>query len=168
MNEVWRNIPGYESLYQVSNCGRIKSLARFSRNQYGQERILKLSDDGHGYLQVTLCNNGRKMFKVHRLVWDSFGKKNQPSKYKMHIDHIDGNPKNNHIDNLQLLTIRQNVTKEFQQKQTKYPPGVTFHKSCKKFQAQIRIKGKRKYLGCFANPITASQVYERAKEGITI
>ena len=72
--EIWKDIKGYEGLYQVSNLGKVKALARERNNQYSnKEIILKQSEDGKGYLQVILNKNGkRKGFKVHKLVTNAF------------------------------------------------------------------------------------------------
>lgn len=81
--EVWKDIEGYEGLYQVSNLGRVKSIL------YGKERILKLSKDSGGYLQVQLCKKGnKKKHLVHRLVAEAF------------IDNADNLPQVNHINEI--------------------------------------------------------------------
>ena len=76
MEEIWKDIPGYEGKYQVSNMGRIKSLQRTVKgvNQFGcfewifKERILKAGKrDSYGHLSVVL-NNPRKSYSVHQLV----------------------------------------------------------------------------------------------------
>lgn len=68
--EEWKDIEGYEGLYQVSNYGRIKSLGNEATRK---EKILKPNLSGAGYYQVGLCNNGiRKLFYVHRLVAEAF------------------------------------------------------------------------------------------------
>mgnify|MGYP003301545730 CR=1 FL=1 len=64
--ETWKDIKGYEGLYQVSTMGRVKSL------KHNKERILKEGNNGH-YLFVSLCNNSvQKMFYIHRLVAEAF------------------------------------------------------------------------------------------------
>lgn len=69
MNEIWKDIKGYEGLYQVSNLGRVKSL-NYLRT--GKEQILKLNLEKWGYYTVKLSNGTPKWFKVHRLVAQSF------------------------------------------------------------------------------------------------
>lgn len=99
--EEWRDIPDYEGLYQVSSFGRVKSL------YFGKERILKPKKDKCGYLHVILCKNGkRKSFLVHRLVAKCFL---EPIKGKDIINHIDENPSNNHVDNLEFCTHEYNM-----------------------------------------------------------
>lgn len=92
--EIWKDIPNYEGLYQISNYGRVKALARERNNQYSnKEIILKQSEDGKGYLQVILNKNGkRKGFKVHKLVANAFlDKKCFKSMPNENISEIDFN-----------------------------------------------------------------------------
>ncbi len=100
MQEIWKDIIGYENLYKVSNLGRVKSLHN------GKERILKQAFDGWGYLIVSLCKNGiNKTPKVHRLVAEAFIP--NPNKLSQ-INHIDEDKTNNCIDNLEWCTNKYN------------------------------------------------------------
>ena len=110
-DEVWKDIEGYEGLYQVSTCGNIKSLPKIRRNGTGtyvqKERLLKPSNTSTGYKKVELCKDGkRKGFKVHRLVAIAFipNPDNKPE-----VNHIDGNKINNNIDNLEWVTSSENT-----------------------------------------------------------
>ena len=97
-DEIWKDIEGYEGLYQISNFGNVKSLAKPRKNgnntQYIQkEKLLKQSFTSTGYKKVELYKNGkRKSFKVHRLVAKAFisNPENKPE-----VNHIDGNKINN-------------------------------------------------------------------------
>lgn len=103
--EIWKDIKGYEGLYQVSNHGRVKSFCR------SNGKILKNSPNTNGYIVRSLSKGGKEsFFKMHCLVWDHFGNKPRNGR-KLQIDHKDNNKLNNHIDNLQLLTQRQNINK---------------------------------------------------------
>lgn len=109
MKEIWKDIPEYEGLYQVSNMGRIKSLPR--NGTIKQERILKQTEDNNGYLVVGLHrNNKQKKMCVHWLVANAFIPKN--IEYKV-INHIDGNKHNNILNNLERCTQSHNVKEAF-------------------------------------------------------
>lgn len=99
MKEIWKDIPGYENLYQASSLGRIKSLRK--------NIIMSQIDNGNGYLYVTLINNGkRKNHYVHRLIAKTFIKNFDEKKVTNHKDY---NRKNNCIDNLENITQTENV-----------------------------------------------------------
>ena len=98
--EYWKDINGYEGLYQVSNYGRVKSFAK------KQIRILKGSPIQKGYLQVALYKNNKiKCFLIHRLVAENFipNPNNLPQ-----VNHKDENKQNNHINNLEWCTVLYN------------------------------------------------------------
>lgn len=104
MEEVWKDIPGYEGLYQISNLGRIKSLYNYKRNG---TNILKPRIK-RGYFQLGLRKEGiRKWYGIHRLVAKAFipNPKNYPC-----INHKDENPLNNNVENLEWCTIAYNNT----------------------------------------------------------
>lgn len=96
MKEIWKDIEGYEGLYQISNMGKVKSLSR-KMNKY-TTRLLKLTKDKKGYTICSLYNKGLKTHKVHRLVAKAFIP--NPNNYPM-INHIDGNKQNNNLNNLE-------------------------------------------------------------------
>lgn len=114
-NEEWRDVEGYEKLYQISNYGRVKSLSKqfLVSNQYGKNKgyrttkckILKPQLDKYGYLRVTLCNNKHKLLQVHRLVGLVFIPNVQ---FLPLINHKDENKTNNHVDNLEWCTHKYN------------------------------------------------------------
>lgn len=116
LSEIWKEVKGYEGLYQVSSLGRVKSVARLVRGRgLGMkpivERILKPCVVPSGHLQVVLCRDGKehKHKSIHRLVAEAFipNPENKPC-----IDHIDTNPKNNNVDNLRWVTIKENCNNE--------------------------------------------------------
>ena len=110
--EIWRDIPGYEGIYQVSNLGRIKSLPRIIicsngyKKNYGS-KILKFSSDKNGYSKVALCKFCKqRSFLVHRLVAELFVP--NPNNYS-EVNHKDENKSNNCSNNLEWCTRKYNV-----------------------------------------------------------
>lgn len=112
--EIWKDIKGYEGLYQASNLGNIKSLKREhyiptinKKIWILKEKILKqgLGKDGYKYVVLTK-NNFRKTYKVHKLVMLTFSK---TQKRRTFINHLDGNKQNNDISNLEWCTNSENI-----------------------------------------------------------
>ena len=112
MQEVWRPINGFDGWYEVSNLGKIKTCAHCVMRKNGkplavQERIIKGSKDTKGYLQVELRKDGKRNIKfVHRLVAEAFIENPQG---KAQVNHKDGNKLNNCADNLEWVTVRENI-----------------------------------------------------------
>jgi len=105
-NEIWRDIKGYEGLYQVSNLGRVKSLGRQHGFLYKQDRIMKPFKTKFNYYKINLYKNGvKKNFFIHRLVALAFIP--NPNNYPV-INHKDENPSNNYVDNLEWCTVKYN------------------------------------------------------------
>ena len=106
--EIWKDIPGYEGLYQASSYGRIKSMARVvfgKRQKTIHERVLSPVPFTNGYLGVQLCNFGVKRWTIHRLVCMAFY--GVPDE-KQHVDHIDYCKTNNSVDNLRWISNIEN------------------------------------------------------------
>lgn len=106
MQEIWKDIVGYEGLYQVSNFGVVKSLTKLCGHRPKKETIIK-QDTSRGYKRVTLCKDGiLKRFQVHRLVGLAFieNPQNKPC-----INHKDENRANNNVLNLEWVTHKENT-----------------------------------------------------------
>jgi hypothetical protein len=103
-SEVWKDVPGYEGRYQVSNMGRVKSVVDGSKSN-GMVMKARVNKTGKGYLQICLSNPRRK-FYVHRLVAMAF-----LDNHKMYpcINHKDGNSLNNNSENLEWCTYSMNT-----------------------------------------------------------
>lgn len=97
MNEAWKDILGYEGIYQVSNLGRVKSLSRIILGaipKRTKDIILKLKITASGYVVVNLNKNGKYSTKfVHRLVADAF----LPNRGFHQVNHKDENKQNNFV-----------------------------------------------------------------------
>lgn len=116
MDEIWKDIKGYEGIYQVSNLGKVRSVHRIIKyNGKGKgggihtypSIVLKQCLNTVGYYQVSLSvNNSRKRHTVHRLVAAAFCV--HPSG-KNYVNHIDGNYLNNKAENLEWLSSAENV-----------------------------------------------------------
>ena len=105
MEEIWKDISGYEGLYQVSNFGNVKSL---NWRRTGKPKNLYLKAHNRGYLQVELAKNGvKKSFMVHRLVAEAFIK--NPNGFPV-INHKDEDKANNSVENLEWCDNRYNKT----------------------------------------------------------
>lgn len=102
--ENWKDISGYEGLYQISDKGNVKSL---NYNHTGKERIMKLGRNHDGYLLVSLYKNGKqKYYRVHRLVAKTFilNSNNLPE-----LNHKDEDKTNNCVENLEWCDRKYNV-----------------------------------------------------------
>jgi hypothetical protein len=120
MIEIWKDIQGYEGLYQISNLGNVKSLSREWKVGYGgigrnKTKILTprldRSKKGRYYLRIKISKNGKeKIFLIHRLIAEAFipNLKNKPQ-----INHIDGDTLNNSINNLEWCTPSENMKHAF-------------------------------------------------------
>ncbi len=153
--EVWKSIPNYEGLYEVSNLGRVKSLAN---NKNRKERFLKPCISKTGYYYIGLYKNAIvKKYKAHQLVAISF-LNHTPCGHDLVVDHINDNKIDNRVDNLQIVTTRFNSHKTQDNYSSKYK-GVNWHKASKKWTSQIIINKKKIYLGLFKCELSAHITY---------
>lgn len=163
MEEIWKAIPGYEGLYEVSNFGNVKSyLVRGTKtNELSDTPTLKSKRLSMGYYAVDLAGTGKKnkkTWRVHVLVAMAF-LDHKPDGYNAIINHIDNNPLNNHVDNLEITTQRINTSIH------KTDVGVYWNKNSQKWFSMIRVKGynnQKLYLGGYDDKEQALRVYQNA------
>lgn len=111
MQEIWKDIPGYEGYYQISSCGNVKSLPKikkiFCEKEYiTKEKILGVDKNSRGYKRIWLSKEGkRKRIFVHRMVAETFipNPDDKPC-----VNHIDCNIENNNVNNLEWCTKKEN------------------------------------------------------------
>lgn len=161
--ERFKDIPDYEGMYQVSTFGRVKSL---KRGPYvPKDMLLRQAFNSYRYLTVSLTRNGTaKTITTHALIAITFlGHK--PCGYELVVDHKDNIRTNNFEWNIQLITHRENSSKDKKEGLSKYI-GVTREKYSKKCKAMVQINGKSIHLGVFDTEEEASQYYQNALKAI--
>ncbi len=166
MKEVWKNIPGYEGCYKVSDKGNVKSLDRLvahSRKGMCQlkGRILKPALNSKGYRNVVLCKYGKlKTFTVSVLMAMAFlGHK--PNGYKIIVDHKNNIKTDDRLKNFQLISTRENTSKDQKNKTSRFT-GVNWCKTRNKWLTGIKINGKIRHLGRYDNEEEAAAAYQNA------
>jgi len=116
LDEIWRDIDGYEELYQVSNLGNVRSCDRWveclsgrgrSYRQFYSGKTKKLSLDTYGYQVVGLSKPNKQLLTtVHKLVAQAF-LGDRPNGFQ--VNHIDGNKSNNSVGNLEYCSQKDNI-----------------------------------------------------------
>jgi hypothetical protein len=156
--EQWKDVIGYEGLYQVSDLGRVKSFKK------SQNKILKQSKSGD-YLLVGIRKLNKSKTKtiiktiyIHQLVAMAF-LNHKPCGMKRVVDHIDENKTNNCLYNIRIISHRLNTSRSIKNVTSIYT-GVHFNKKRNKWISQIRINGKIVCLGGFKYEIDAHLAYQ--------
>jgi hypothetical protein len=152
MEEIFKDIPGYEGMYQVSNLGRIKSF------KWEKEKILKQGKTKFGYPQICLTIKLKKTYPIHKLVAIVFLNNKTDGTQKIVIDHINNNKLDNRLENLQLISQRENSSKDRKNKTSKYT-GVCWDKNRNKWISSIYINGKR-IRGRYNTELEAYEAYK--------
>lgn len=162
--EVYKEIKGYEGLYEVSNLGNVKSLDRTTKSESGVIRNIKgknrsKNKSTSGYYYTCLHKKGkRKNWLTHQLVAMAF-LNHTPSGLKYVVNHKDFNKLNNNVENLEIVTQRANTNRKHLKSSSKYT-GVVKIKNNNKWISQIIVEGNKKYLGIFNNEYDAHLAYQ--------
>jgi len=156
-NEVWKLIPGYDEYY-VSSLGRVKSL------KFGREKIMNTWLNKRDYFVIRLSKKTepKQLFiKVHQLVAMAFLEHKPDGTQNLVVNHIDFDTHNNCVDNLEIITHRENANRKHCKSSSSYT-GVSLCKKTNNWSSSIFVNGKTKHLGTFDNEIDASKYYEKA------
>ena len=168
--EEWKPIQGYEDMYEVSSFGRVKSLSRQMWNGKvfwtSKEIVLKQLIGTTGYYYVNLSkDNKAKTRKVHQLVAEAFLGHIPDGTHKVVVDHISNNKLDNILSNLQLITQRENASKDTINKTASFT-GVKKRKNRSRFTSTIIVNRKTIHLGMFDSEMEASEYYQNALKAI--
>jgi hypothetical protein len=164
--EIWKDVLGYEGLYEVSNMGNIRSLDRVTEGRDGKiylkkGRVLKFFANRNGYGIAVLHKDFiQKTHTVHKLVAMAF-LNHTPCGHKEVVNHIDFNKLNNKLSNLEIVSQRENTNKKHLKSFSKFT-GVSFCKKRNLWTSRITIGNKMMYLGSFNSEDEASKMYQNA------
>jgi hypothetical protein len=150
--EEWKPVKNYEGLYEVSSLGRVKSLRR--------NKVMNVFFDSRKYIIVSLRKDSiKKTFRIHSLVAESFLNHVRNGKMDLVIDHINDNPSDNKVENLQIITQRENSCKTQGNYSSKYK-GVCWYSRDKRWVSKIYIDKKTIVLGYFKCELAAHLAYQ--------
>jgi hypothetical protein len=154
MEEIWKDVEGYEGRYLISNTGKLKSILKT------KEKLIN-GNINNGYLKYGLSyklKNKKRIYSSHQLVAQAFlGHK--ICGMNLVIDHINDNKLDNRVENLQIVTQRENSHKTQGVYSSQYK-GVYLDRN--KWKSQIVINKKNKHLGLFVNEYEAHLAYQNA------
>lgn len=158
MTEIFKDVPNYEGIYKVSNLGNVKSL------KWNKEIIMKQGISSR-YLAVNLRKeNISKIYRVHVLVAMTFLNYKPNGKQDFVIDHKNGVRTDNRLENLQIVTQRENT--QNYHKSIKGQIGADWHEQTKKWRSRIYINKNIVHLGLFEKEKDALKAYEIANQEI--
>ena len=162
-NEIWKPVKNYEGLYEISSLSRVRSLDRVTITKKGKRiykgKILKgVEDKKTKYLIYAFSKNGIvKNERIHVIMAINF-LDHIPNGFNIIVDHIDENPQNNSLNNLQLISHRKNIGKSKILISNNNYTGVYFHIRNKKWLSSVTHNKKTVHLGYFDTEIDALKI----------
>ena len=168
--EIWKDVPGVEGVYQASNMGRVRSLDRTVVYKDGRERFYKgivIEGSVHkGYRKIKLSVNGKcKVFNTSQIIAMTF-LDHTPDGHTKVIDHKNGDRSDDRVENLRIVTNRENLSNVCFRKDSKTLSsrftGVSWHKRAEKYRSSIQYEGELIFLGFYDNELEASKSYQKA------
>lgn len=167
--EEWRDVPGYEGYYQVSNKGRVKSLDRTITYVDGRKRFYKgrVMDGSVNkeYRQTVLYIDGiGRSFKFSQIVAMAF-LGHEPNGHNLVVDHINGDKSDDRVENLRIVTNRANLSACFRSDRGSFSSayvGVVWIEKASKWRTKIYYDGVQTSLGYYDTEIEASNTYQSA------
>lgn len=150
MEEIWKDIVGYEGLYKVSNLGNVLSI---SYNKTNNSKLIKGSYSNNYHRVGIRLKGKRKWFFTHVLVAKHFCDKYS---YQYQVNHIDGNTLNNNFNNLEWVSqIENHSHKSYRLKSSSKYVGVSKHINKNKWVSYISLNKKRIYIGIYGSELEA-------------
>lgn len=165
--EEWRDVPGTEGCYKISSMGRLWRLSRSHINSRGQKRTIKekiwlgtISKCGYYRTTINYCGTISFSGNIHQLVAMVFLNHKKCGLGAV-VDHINHNKLDNRVENLRVISHRENIGHTSKETASKYP-GVWFHKGSKQrpWATNIYVNGKNKYIGTFKTEKEAHMAYQ--------
>lgn len=167
--EIWKDIPGFEGLYQINNLGVVKCYDKQIWNRFSNTirpgKIMTPSISKLGYPRLTLTNKNKKLYyhKISTLMAMTFWNFKYNKEDKIVVDHINNIKTDNRLENLQLLTQRQNISKEkILNKKSTSTTGVYKPKNKDYYNTTIHIEGILIHLCCCRDIELGSKIYQLA------
>lgn len=158
-DEEWRDIPGYEGIYQVSDLGRVKRITKHRR--YAANRLLKPIAHNMGYVEVILCcGTEQKRYYIHRLILATFIGE-CPS--GMQVNHKNGIKTDNRLENLEYVTRSQNIKHSYDVLKRQRPIGES---AINARLTESQVREIRRLLKLGARPVDLAKQFDVHKNTI--